>query len=191
MSEDYYFFFSYASANHANAQWVKPGLEGNHLDEFFEALCRAVSDQVAHQADQVAYRDVKRISMGDFWGQELAEGLQKSRILIALISPHYLKSYNCGRELGFFNKRLQEFRQRAEHNVSQPYRILPLFWENVDTCLKSAHPSVARFLRRYNFTEEGMPATYPAKGLKQICEFRTGTDYEQMYNCIARRIVHL
>jgi len=85
------------------------GNNGNYLDEFFDALCREVSDKAAHLSGQVAYRDRRRLKVGDFWGPELIQGLQGSKVLLALISPHYLQSQNCGKELGFFDRRVQEF----------------------------------------------------------------------------------
>src|ERR1700754_4550088 len=191
MPNPYYFFFSYASANYTNAKWESRGTCGNYLDEFFDALCREVSDIAMLPADQVAYRDRRRLGVGDFWSQELVQGLQKSRILLALISPNYLNSHNCGKELGFFNTRIQQLIRNTGADIHQHNRILPLFWEDSEICFKNAPPGVGKFLQHYNFTQKGMPANYPAVGLSQICKLRSGTDYEQICRSIAKRIVEL
>ena len=191
MHDHYYFFFSYASVNHANAKWERRGNNGNYLDEFYDALCREVSDKAAQLNGQVAYRDRRRLKVGDFWGPELIQGLQRSKVLLAVLSPHYLQSQNCGKELGFFDRRVQEFIKNANAAPNESYRILPLFWEDADICLRNASPGVARFLQRYNFTQQGMPENYPAVGLSQICKLRPGNDYEQLCHSIAKRIVEL
>src|ERR1700755_802211 len=166
MSNYYYFFFSYARANHENARWEKQGNTGNYLDEFFDALCREVSDRTGRPANQVAYRDQHRLKVSDFWDQGLVDGLQKSRVLISLISPHYLKSSYCGREMAFFHKRFKEH-IKLNGDDRQSHRILPLFWLDTEHCLKHAAPSVTTFLKRCNYTQRGMPENYPAVGIAQ------------------------
>ncbi len=188
MPEYDYFFLSYASANHLNARWEKQGNSGNYLDEFFDALCREVSDQTARPKERVAYRDRTRLKIADFWNRDLVSGLQRSRVLVSLISPHYLQSADCGRELAFFDKRLKE---HIQHGGDHPHRILPIFWQNSEICLKKASEGISRYLKQFNFSQEGMPANYPAVGLSQICQLRTGNDYERFCHTLARRIVEL
>jgi hypothetical protein len=189
MSDDYYFFLSYARANHDNAVWERQGVHGNHLDEFFELLCREVSDRTGRPADKVAYRDQNRLKMSDFWDQALVEGLQRSRVLLSLISPHYLQSENCGRELEFFDRRLEGY--LAQGGSQQAHRILPLFWQNSETSLKNLPSGIRKFLNRCNLTQSGMPTSYPAVGLSQLIKLRPGTDYEQLCQSLADRIVDL
>jgi hypothetical protein len=191
MSDYCYFFFSYASANHANAEWDRHGNRGNYLDGFYETLCKQVSNLTGWPANQVAYRDRQRLKMSDFWNQELVKGLQKSRVLLSLISPHYLRSHNCGRELAFFNRRLDEYVQANGAGEMQAHRILPLFWEDSPVCMKKTTPGLSKFLNRCNFTQQGMPASYPAVGISQLCMLRAGNDYEQLCRSIAERIVEL
>lgn len=190
MPDYYYFFFSYARANYDNARWEKQGNAGNYLNEFFDALCREVSDRTGRRADQVAYRDQNRLKASDFWDQGLIEGLQKSRVLLSLISPHYLKSPNCGRELAFFHKRFEQHISVAGDD-QQAHRILPIFWLDTEHCLKYAAPNVTKLLKRCNHTQHGMPENYPAVGLVQMCKLRHGGDYEQLCQSLADRIVEL
>lgn len=191
MPDGYSFFFSYATANHANAKWVLRGTTGNHLDEFFDALEREVSDVAGPRPAFEIYRDRERIKVGEYWGLDLVAGLQKSRVLLALISPHYLESQNCGRELGFFYRRLRQFAQAAGGGAVPPARILPVFWEDVEVCFRWANSRVKEFLKAINFKQEGLPENYPAVGLSQICKLRPGTDYEKFLRTLATRIVDL
>jgi hypothetical protein len=190
MAGYYYFFFSYARANYENAIWQKQGDRGNYIDEFFDTLCREVSDLTGRATNEVAYRDQNHLKVGEFWDQSLVEGLQKSRVLLSLISPHYLQNHNCGRELAFFDKRLEEH-IKAAGSDAQSHRIVPLFWKNSVTCFQKSTPGIATFLRRCNFTQQGMPANYLTLGLSQICKLRNGNDYEQLCQSLAERIVEL
>lgn len=190
MPDYYYFFFSYARGNHENARWERQGTCGNYLDEFFEALCRQVSDRTGRPAKEVAYRDQTRLKVSEFWDQGLVEGLQKSRVLISLISPRYLESVNCGREMMFFNKRLEQYCRLHEVGVTA-HRIMPVFWANSEHCFKNVSPGTNNFLKRCNLTQAGMPGNYPAVGLSQICQLRPDTDYEKLCHALADRIVEL
>lgn len=189
MHDYYYFFLSYAHTNYENAVCVKPGEHFNFLDEFYNELCREVSERTGRAADAVAYRDKRRLKMGEPWDRSLVEGLQKSRVLISLISPHYLQNDNCGRELEFFDRRLKKY--MADGGTQQHHRIIPLFWQNPEISLKNIPSGVDKFLRGFEFTQQGMPRSYPAVGLWQISKLRNGTDYEQLCMALADRIVEL
>ena len=186
MPEKYYFFFSYAHANQKNAKWELRGTSGNYLDEFFDDLCRQVNDIAGWEEGdecEAAYRDKEGLRIGELWNPKLGASLRKSQALVCLISPNYLRNKNCGKELAFFYKRYPTS------------RILPVFWEDSEECMKDISEGLKDFLRRYNFTQEGLPGSYPAVGLSQICRLRThnerGHEYEQICRAIAKRIIEL
>jgi hypothetical protein len=104
----YRFFFSYASETHRASAWSNWGSTGNHLEEFFDALCRHVAMETGQRIESVGYRDQNRLTLSSFWSKELVSGLQQSSILISIISPHYLASENCGREVEFFRRRFED-----------------------------------------------------------------------------------
>jgi hypothetical protein len=189
--DDYYFFFSYASENHKNAS--KWGESGNYLDEFFEQLCKRVSDKSkpARNASQVAYHDRKRLKIGDFWDQVLIEGLQKSRVVVALLSPHYLDSESCGRELALVQRRWEEYVRTAEAPEATAHRILPLYWEDSTCCSRNRSAKIMAFFRGLQGTQEGMPGNYPVKGLSQLCRLCEYKDLESLCEVFASRIVEL
>jgi hypothetical protein len=153
--KSYRFFFSYASETHRAS--------GTHLDEFFNALCSRVALETGEQISDVGYRDQNRLTLSSFWGKDLVAALQRSRVLISVISPHYLRSDACGREVEFFLRRYQLLKQRG--GCGQTHRIIPIFWMDKSTCNEFMHPNVDKFLHELQLTQAGMPANYPNTGL--------------------------
>ena len=121
MPPDLYFFFSYARENRRNA--VRQRADGspfNLLDQFCERLCQSLSDVTGVNAQRVGYRDISSLNVGVPWPQELAQAMQISQVLIALFSPHYLLSMNCGREFHVFLRRHELLKSRTNQKFSFP-----------------------------------------------------------------------
>ncbi len=190
MEPNYYFFFSYASKNHSNAEQHLRGKNWNFFDQFYDTLCQQVGDMAAKSKDDVAFRDKKRLKTGDIWRNELIHGLQKSSVFLALISPDYLKSDYCGIELSFFNRRIQEFAGQSPDKHEVPH-ILPIFWEDSEVCFSGLPGSIEDFFKRYNYSEAGMPDNYPAVGLSQILRLQDDVSFQQICRSTAKRIVEL
>ena len=101
-----YFFFSYARANRKNASRERnDGSRYNLVDQFFQRLCQCVSDNVKGDPEKVGYRDLNELHIGAPWPAELANAAKTLPVQIALISPHYFGSLNCGREFEVFLRR--------------------------------------------------------------------------------------
>lgn len=190
MESNYYFFFSYARNNHSNAEQQYLGKTWNYLDEFYNSLCQQVSDIAAIAKEKVAFRDNKRLKIGNIIDNELINGLQKARVFLALISPDYLQSDYCEFELSFFHKRIQTFAEQSNDGQEPPY-ILPLFWEDSNNCFKDVPLSVKNFFKRFNFTQDEMPDKYPVVGLSQICRLDDYQSFQRICRSIAQRIVDL
>lgn len=188
--DDYYFFFSYASENHKKA--TKYG-GGNHLDDFFNHLRTRVWDKSrpGRNDNEVAYRDRNRLKIGDFWDTRLIEGLQKSRVVVAVLSRHYLASANCGKELAFFQRRWDEFVRTVDASDIATHRILPLYWEDSGRCSNGTSAKIMGFFERLQYTQEEMPGNYPIKGLSQLCHLGLKEDVESLCEAFAERIVEL
>jgi hypothetical protein len=159
----YRFFFSDASEPHRASVWRDWGASGNHLEEFFEALCNRVALLTGQQVGAVGYRDQNRLTLASFWSNELVAALQGSRVLVSIISPHYLHSENCGREFEFFRRRF-ELGKTCGTGLER-HRIIPIFW--IDSVMCKTHMSelVERFLFELQLREGGMPPGYPRTGL--------------------------
>jgi hypothetical protein len=130
----YKFFFSYANKDYESAKSTIVTNDGpqivNYLKIFFEEVCNRVAGLTDEYPDKVAYRDKDRLKIADFWNIQLVEGLQNSDVLLAIISPAYLRSKNCGQEVQFFIERLN----RLPADQRQSHRIIPVFWEDIYPC---------------------------------------------------------
>jgi hypothetical protein len=190
MPDYYYFFFSYARLSHGTAKG-NLGNTCNYLDEFFDALCRKVSALSGQPLDAVAYRDKSALKASEFWDPSLVEGLQKSRVLLSVLSPHYLKSQYCRRELAFFHKRFGEH-VRQSGDASQAHRILPLFWQDMMHCDKHAGPYLKEFLKSLSYSQPGIPEDYHLMGVEQMCRLGRHKDaVEDLCHSLAMRIVEI
>jgi hypothetical protein len=191
MSEnDYCFFFSYSCADHNNAKRsnVANGANHNLLDCFFDQLTRIVSSRIGMDLERVAFRDSKRLELGESWPESLTTSLQCSRTLIALITPQFLKSENCGREIKFFMDRYDRLLAGRPDN-RPPHRILPIYWESSADCDRVMPDSVKQFFADIQFKTEDFPETYPATGLRSIVSNGDSRSLENVCDALAGRIV--
>jgi hypothetical protein len=190
----YSFFFSYASMDYENAKrevLIKTGYhEVNHLENFFNDVCREVGQLTGEPHDKVGYRDKDRLSIADFWSKQLVEGLQNSSVLLAIISPAYLKSENCGREVQFFKERLN----MLETNATQQqlyHRIIPVFWVDLYSCFKGLNENISTFIKALQWNQKDMPENYLSMGVAKIYNLMEAKAYAQVVDQISRRIVEL
>jgi hypothetical protein len=185
-----YFFFSYARANRENSFCERPdGSRYSLVDQFFMDLCARVSDLTGTKREDVGYQDLSKLEVSDPWPEKLIDALQSSRVLIALISPHYLRSINCGREFGVFMKRYQLIKTISQQ--AGPKRIVPIFWINSTDCWRCATNVAKQFLEETQFTELSFPDDYPAIGVYQQLTVGPSKAYAQICQAFARRIKSL
>jgi hypothetical protein len=178
--KSYRFFFSYSSETHRASE--------GRLDQFFKALCNRVALQAGSNIEEVGYRDCNRLTLASFWGRELVTALQQSRVLIAVISPHYLKSLPCGREVEFFSQR---FGLLGPLPHEQPHRIVPVFWVEKNLCVQHMRPTVERFLHDLHQRQAGMPQEYPHTGLETFYFLGEQQCCNQMLHVLATAINRL
>jgi hypothetical protein len=183
------FFFSYASETHRTSVWRDWGKSGNHLEEFFEALCNRVALDAGEAVDAVGYRDQNRLSLASFWNKELVAALQRSRVLVSIISPHYLGSENCGREVEFFRRRFE----LAQNPVAglEPPRIIPIFWIDRVLCTTHMSQSVEQFFFDLQLRESGMPPNYPNTGLYPLYNLGDQVPRNGLIDVVAKAILRL
>jgi hypothetical protein len=72
-----------------------------------------------------------------------------------------------------------------------PHRILPIFWENVDSCWLHATPNTKLFLHQLQYSQENLPDDYPEIGLHQLKRTRRAYYYDAFLFAIGHRIVEL
>jgi hypothetical protein len=183
-----YFFFSYARENRRNAQRERPdGLSFNIVDQFFDRLCKCLSGVTGRSAQEVGYRDISALHVSAPWPEDLVEAMHDSQVLIALGSPHYFASLNCGREFQVFVERFNRLKQGTNHvGIDSP--IIPLFWENIDYCWKHASTDTRCFIEGFQLTGPGFPEDYPSVGLLRQLLLGTPQTYDAICFYLADRI---
>ncbi|GAA3274501.1 TIR domain-containing protein [Dactylosporangium vinaceum] len=109
----HYFFFSYARRD-----W------NTYVERFFTQL----TDEIRSHAGvgdeiNIGFRDNVSIPLGSAWERTLMGALSDSSTFVALCTPTYFKSPQCGREWSLFDERLSGF--PADE---RPPVMLPLLW---------------------------------------------------------------
>lgn len=154
----YRFFFSYSRKTYKASRFDG----GNWLDQFFDDLSSQVALLTGEKIEEVAYRDINRLRISDNWGPELIDGMQNSAVLVCTLSPHYLRSLPCGREVGLFRERLAQLNGQPG---GDKHRIVPVFWVDEPYCHQAMHPHVKEFLKTLQLTQKGLPEDYPRVGI--------------------------
>jgi len=180
----YRFFFSYARETYKAS---KLGSE-NLLDRFFDDLINQVALLTGERIDEVAYRDTDRLRLSDAWGEKLIDGMQESAVLVCVLSPHYVKSLACGREIGLFQER---FARLGGQPGSNTQRVIPVFWMAQPDCQTSMHLHVKNFLEKFQLTQADLPSEYPRIGVSHFYGLDDKTSYFKMAHVLASRIKQL
>jgi hypothetical protein len=154
----YRFYFSYARETYSASKFAGQ----SYLDTFFDDLCNQVALEAGEPIEGVAYRDTDRLRISDTWSRELIEGMQESAVLVCIISPHYLRSLPCGREVEMFRRRLELLNG---HPGGDRHRIVPVYWIDHPQCCKRMQLHVRGFLDQLQFTQKHLPEDYPRIGI--------------------------
>lgn len=162
MHEDYLFFISYARADY------DPFLERFHKD-----LATEVGRRVIHPPQRISFLDREELQAGADWPSHLLEGLQRSRVLVALYSPWFFSRENCGREWALFQMRQDALARRSEG--PPPSVILPVLWTPRDA-LPPELPACAAGIQ---YDHRRMGSVYAEEGMRELLRLRL---YEDQYH---------
>ncbi len=122
MPDKFQAFFSYA---HADAV-LDPGL----FEAFSKELERRASALLGDARLEV-WRDTEKLTTGDQWNERIENALKKSRLLIVMLSPNWLKSPYCRKEFQYFETIEQTLRSKEfvipllVHDVAGERGFLP------------------------------------------------------------------
>jgi hypothetical protein len=165
------FFFSYArkTKNSSFLLNLEKGSRYNILDLLFEDLVDLVFGAVGGDRSKVGCKDETDLAIGDPWPTILADAVTSAKVLVAILTPSYLESENCGREFGVFLKRY-EIMKAQYGNTMLPAPIVPLYFEDQMFCWPKVPPDVRKFFESTQFTQYGMPEYYPSRGYRNIFE---------------------
>lgn len=138
----HYFFFSYARLD-----------MNRHVEKFFSELCAEIRSHAGVGDDvDIGFRDNLNIPLGREWEAALLEALSDSATFVALCTPSYFKSQQCGREWFLFNERLSSF-----PIAQRPPVMLPLLWVR--------NTNLHTVARQVQYATDQLGARYPRDGL--------------------------
>lgn len=168
-----YFFLSYARAD---------SRDDPLLGQFFRDLRAEVRRHAGYpDPDTVGFLDLRSIQPGDAWSAQLGAALCRCRTFVAMCSPSFFVSENCGREWGIFESRL---RGAATLGQTCPSALLPVIW----TPLRRVPESLARL----QYDHERFGKGYAESGLRYLMQLkRTHDEYQEFLLALAGRIVQL
>lgn len=163
-----YFFLSYAHGDQADDERV----ERFSADLSTEIRARTGDDQDII----VGFHDFRNLRIGDTWPHELIEAMSTARTFVALCSPRYFRSLQCGREWTVFARRVHAY--LAETGRRAP-SIIPVFWipTEVPPALGDIHQ------RDRSFGE-----LYEAEGLRELMRLERRREYDSFVGALARRV---
>lgn len=99
--------------------------DDSHLNGAIVSLAEAIVQEYAFEfgSTLTLFIDKRSINWGDEWRTVLARHIDRANIIIPAITPQYMLSEQCRKELLDFN---------AQIGVNKGNRILPLLWQNID-----------------------------------------------------------
>lgn len=183
----YLFFFSYARKNVDRAGQLKRFYDD--LKEEVVQLAKIEEDvylkqdisQSPEDDDEDAFFDTKTLEVGEDWKDKLLSGLQGSRCFVCLCSTKYFLAGYCGREFGFFRKRIESY-VSANPRAPKPPLIIPVLWD-AEKYVKS-QSAVAQL----QYDTDALPDDYAVLGLRQFMNTQSEKDYRKIVGEIAQRI---
>ena len=168
-----YFLLSYARVDVA---------DDPYFPRFYRDLVTEVRLRVgADQADSVGFLDVRDIPVGTDWSSELSRALARCRTFVALCTPTYFQSENCGREWGVYAERL---RRAHIPGGRRPAGIIPVMWAGMST-----PPTILSALQ---YGGEVFGETYRRHGVRYLLQLnRHSDDYQEFVIRLAEHLVRL
>lgn len=183
------FFFSSARSDWracVDRNPMNPNRDKNYVDSLFEELKASVQVKLGCALELTGYRDYNELRTGDIWSKELAKAACLSKVIVALISPNYLKSLNCGREFAVFQRRF-ELIENANF-----YHIIPIYWESSINCSYHIPEKVRPHFSDVQQYGPDLPEGYPAViGLYDVWRMKSQQDRNKIVITAADRIVSM
>ncbi len=188
--DEHAFFFSYArrdwDASHVRDP-LSPAYGKNLIDALFEDLRGRVQGKLGCRLEHSGYRDQNELQEGEIWSEQLATAVCRSKVLVALLTPNYLRSLSCGREFAVFLRRYELLDLRG---INKFYHILPIYWESSTHCAPHFPEKTRKFFRDVQQTRAGLPKRYPAIiGYRDTWETGAQSDHTKILVAAAERIV--
>jgi FxsC-like protein len=164
-----YFFLSYARSD-----------DDSYVEQFYRDLCGEVRVRAGlASTEDVGFLDSHSIEIGSQWSAELVDAMSTCSTFLALCSPRYIVSEQCGREWQLFADRCARF---GRAGASRATALLPVLW-----LPPRRLPDV---VRRVQYDNEVFSEAYRRDGLRQLMRLRRNQDdYFEALAIIAQHIV--
>ena len=152
----------------------------NHMRNFVRKLCDVVCSKAGiEDQERAVFFDESAIRMGDEWNSALVIAVRTTQMLVCLVSPRYLNSRWCGREVEVFHRRHDRF-CREQDSIGSTGFVFPLIWE-VDV----RRDSWPEKLSKFQFREAGIPDDYLADGLAPLIRKRRWGKVQEVLDILA------
>lgn len=159
-----YFLFSYAWADH-----------NQFLHRFYEDLREEARLLVGVPLAQVGFRDAISIDLSARWSDVLVDELMTCKVFVALCSPTYFLSENCGKEWAAFYHRMELYAEK--NGIKPPPSIIPVLWAPI--------PEPPKAMSDIQWTKEEFGDMYRDEGLLSLMRRR---EHKQTYRDIVRAL---
>lgn len=99
------------------------------MTRFHEALRTKAGARAEEEIEELVFFDFKSIKAGDEWTPVMAQAVGEAEMLVCLVSPSYLNSTWCGRELEAFHQRVVKWNGDAAKKKRGGPFVFPVLWE--------------------------------------------------------------
>lgn len=117
--------------------------------------------------------DPALIEAGTDWRDAVLRAVSTARVFVPLLSPAYVNSESCGKELQLFLSRVAADERKMG--------IVPLVWAPLR--------QVPRVLRDYQLRPSGAPQGYVERGLRSMLRLRQTVEYKVVLDQLSESIV--
>lgn len=155
----------------------------DHMRKFVNRVRDVVCSKAGiENPDRAVFFDESSIRMGDEWNPALMVAVRTSRMMVCLVSPRFLNSHWCGREVEVFHRRHVRLESEQEPADATGF-VFPLIWE-VDV----RRTSWPQKLSKFQFREAGIPDDYLVDGLAPLIRKRKWVKVEEVIDIVVKRI---
>lgn len=156
-SFDYDLFISYSHRDNGDG-WV---------DRFHARLKNRLGVELGREPS--IWRDAKRLDGGDYFDDEIAQALARSKVLLSIISPSYLNSQYCAQELRYFSEAAVTNGGVRIGNRSRRVKVVKTWVE------RDRHPVELQEQTGYELCEKDLESGRP----REFSQIEGGYKYQQ------------
>jgi TIR domain len=152
------------------------------MNHFVECLRVRLGASDAEEIAKLVFFDFRSLRAGEEWSESLTQALCEARAFVCLVSPTYLNSAWCGRELEAFHRRYEGWKAVAPVGVGGRF-IFPVIWQPDD---KRGLPSK---IARFQYQGREISKHYERLGLRQLADLsRFRQDFKQFVDDLAKEV---